>query len=259
MNQVALNGDNSRLQRAVPGSTALDKSVPETKENRETLEFTYTLAHEIRNPLTTINLAVDMLRISDDPKEKEACLDLIIRNSLRINGLLTDLLNSYQVNEIRLEIYAINLLIDEVVDRLQDRLSLKNIEVSKYYSTQDCKLLLNKEKIKIALTNIILNAIEAMTEGKGKLKIFTKWINGKCIVEIQDNGSGISIQNLKKIFTPYFTTKPGGMGLGLSSSLDILRANHFHVDVQSAEKSGTRFILSIDSPSWNEDNEPMNK
>jgi signal transduction histidine kinase len=73
-------------------------------------------------------------------------------------------------------------------------------------------------------------------------------MNGKCVVEIEDNGSGISKGNLKKIFTPYFTTKPMGVGLGLSSSLDIVRANHFHVEVQSEEGRWTRFILSYDKP-----------
>jgi signal transduction histidine kinase len=253
MNQVPINAEDTRQQHRKPAQKALDIAIPEGKDHTDSFEFTYTLAHEIRNPLSTINLAVDMLRISNDPTEKEACLEIIVRNSLRINGLLTDLLNSYQVNDIKLEKYAINLLIDEVLIMMQDRLSLKNIKVIKYYATQECKLLINKEKIKIALTNIILNAVEAMTWGKGKLKIFTKWINGKCVVEIQDNGSGISKENMKRIFSPYFTTKPGGIGLGLSSSLDILRANHFHVDVQSAAGSGTRFILSIDSPSRKED------
>ncbi|HSZ86763.1 MAG TPA: ATP-binding protein [Puia sp.] len=243
-----INGDGTRLLNKTATENHFNDNSPEVNNRSEPLEFTYTLAHEIRNPLSTINLAVDMLKLTNDEHEKKTCLDIIVRNSLRINNLLTDLLNSYQLDEIRLKKYSINQVMDEVLVIIGDRLTMKNIKVLKYYSTLDCKILLNKEKIKIALTNIIINAIEAMPLEKGQLKLVTKLINGKCIVEIEDNGSGISKENMKKIFTPYFTSKPEGMGLGLSSSLDILRANHFHVNVESKEGIGTRFILLFDNP-----------
>jgi signal transduction histidine kinase len=69
---------------------------------------------------------------------------------------------------------------------------LKNITVRKDYSTLDCKILVNKQEIKIALANIIINAIDAMPSENGKLKLITKSINGKCVIEIEDNGIGIS-------------------------------------------------------------------
>src|SRR5580693_2586671 len=140
MNQAATNGEDTKVQPKTTAQKPFKTLIPEVRERKETVEFTYTLAHEIRNPLSTINLAVDMLRISDDPNEKDACLDIIVRNSLRINDLLTDLLNSYQLNEIILDKYSINQLIDEVLIMIWDRLTLKNIKVSKYFSTLDCKL-----------------------------------------------------------------------------------------------------------------------
>jgi signal transduction histidine kinase len=85
-----------------------------------------------------------------------------------------------------------------------------------------------------------------MPPEKGKLKLITRSINGKCLIEIEDNGIGISKENLKNLFTPYFTSKAGGMGLGLSTTIDILKANHATVDVQSEEAKGTRFILSFE-------------
>src|SRR5579862_3949964 len=252
MSHPAQNGHGPSLLNIAPAENKFNTCVTEVRKHTESVEFTYTLAHEIRNPLSTINLAVDMLKLTNDELEKKTCLDIITRNSLRINDLLTDLLSSYQLNEIRLQKYSIDQLLDEVLILIGDRLSMKNIKVSRYYSTPDCTLLLNKEKIKIALTNIIINAVEAMSSEKGELKLITKLVSGKCVVEIEDNGSGISKENMKKIFTPYYTSKPGGMGLGLSSSLDILRANQFHVDVQSREGTGTRFILSLDNPNSEE-------
>jgi signal transduction histidine kinase len=248
MNPSGQNGDGTRMLNIESAESHFNNTIAAISKRTESVEFTYTLAHEIRNPLSTINLAVDMLKLTSDEDEKKTCLDIISRNSLRINNLLTDLLTSYQLDELKLQKYSIDQIIDDVLLLIGDRLTMKNVKVSKYYSTRNCKILLNKEKIKIALTNIMINAVEAMPLEKGHLKLVTKLLNGKCVVEIEDNGSGISKENLKKIFTPYFTSKPGGMGLGLSSSLDILRANHFHVNVQSQEGIGTRFILSFDDP-----------
>jgi signal transduction histidine kinase len=248
MNNPGSGGNSIGVLDSSPTENLSNEKFPERSILKQQEQFTYTLAHEIRNPLATINLAVGILKLTDDKNKKNECLDIIASNSLQINDLLTDLLNSYHLDEIKVEKYSINQLIDEVLIITRDRLKLNNIKVSKYYSTMDCKILLNKEKIKIALTNIIINAIEAMPLEKAHLKLVTKLLNGKCVVEIEDNGSGISKENLKKIFLPYFTTKPGGTGLGLSSSLDILRTNHFHVDVQSKERIGTRFILSFDQP-----------
>lgn len=75
---------------------------------------------------------------------------------------------------------------------------LKHITVRKDYAVQDCKILLNEPKMKLALTNIIINAIEAMSNKGGQLKIFTKSIAGKFILHIEDNGCGISKTNLSK-------------------------------------------------------------
>jgi signal transduction histidine kinase len=247
MNLSEITNGDSKLFSFPPAESLFRDKSKKNNEYEQPVEFTYTLAHEIRNPLSTINLTVEMLKITNDQQQKEAYLDIIARNSLRINDLLTKLLASYQLDGIKSEKYSINQLMDEVLFMIRDRLLLKNIKVSKYYSTQDCKISLNIEKIKIALTNIIINAVEAMPLEKPQLRLVTKLINGKCVVEIEDNGSGISKENMKRIFTPYFTTKPGGIGLGLSSSLDILRANHFHVELQSEEGVGTRFILSFDN------------
>jgi signal transduction histidine kinase len=209
-------------------------------------QFASALAHEVRNPLSNINLAVEMLKTTTRDDDRKIYLDIIMRSSGRITDLVTDLLRSSQDNEMRLEECSIHQLIDAVLAMTEDRIMLKNIIVRKDYTDLDPEILVNKSKIKIALTNIIINAIDAMPFENGRLRLITRSINGKFIVEIEDNGIGISKENLKDIFKPYFTNKPGGMGLGLSTTLDILLSNHTGVDVQSEEGRGTRFILSFD-------------
>ena len=204
------------------------------------------LIHEIRNPLTTINLAVQMLRSPTRSYDRTLYQDIIMRSSTQINDLITDLLRSWQSDEVQPGNYPIHQLVDEALALAEDRIFLKTIIVMKDYTALDYKVQVDKQKIKIALANIIINAIEAMPSGNGKLKLITRSINNKCVIEIKDNGIGISQKNLSKIFMPYFTGKAGGMGLGLSTTMDILLANHVTTDVRSVEGHGTRFILSFD-------------
>lgn len=204
------------------------------------------LAHEVRNPLTTINLAVQLLKSPTKVHDNKFYLDIILDASNQINDLINNLLKSCQPDEMQLEKYSIHELLDEALALTENRVLLKNITVRKEYTTLDCKILVNKQKIRIALTNLIINAIEAMHSAQGKLTLITKSINGRCVIIVKDNGIGISKENLKNIFTPYFTDKAGGMGLGLSTTMDILNSNHAIAEVQSEVGKGTRFIISFE-------------
>jgi signal transduction histidine kinase len=211
--------------------------------NDPVLPFASVLAHEVRNPLTNINLAIEMLGSAIKDDDLKLYLDIIMRSSMRINSLINELLKCQQVDEMQAEKHFIHQLLDEVLEMAEDRITLKNIAVSRDYASQDCKIVLNRSKMKIALTNIIVNAIDAMTRENGHLRVVTKSIGGISVIEIADNGCGISKGNLKNIFKPYFTNKPGGLGLGLATTYDILRANHVGINVESEKGKGTRFIL----------------
>src|SRR6187402_2304417 len=204
------------------------------------------LAHELRNPLTNIMLTVHLLesKILDD--NDRMYMDIIKRSSAKINDLINDLLKGQRKDEIQTEKYSIHQLLDEVIEVASDRLVLKNVIVKKNYAPYDLKVKMDKPKIKIALTNIIINAIDAMPSEKGELRLGTKLIKGKCAVSIHDNGSGISKENLPLIFDPYFTNKQNGVGVGLAATKDILQTNKVGVRVESLVGHGTRFILLFD-------------
>jgi signal transduction histidine kinase len=212
---------------------------------KQPTQFATALAHEIRNPLSNISLAAEMLKASMLDDEQKLCLDIIIRGADRIDRLVYDLLSYYQVDKMQFEKHYVHELLDEVLVMTADRISLKNICIEKDYTKPDCKIVGDKQKIKIAFTNIIINAIDAMPAENGVLHLAIKSKSSKCVIEIEDNGMGISNENIGHIFKPYFTSKPGGMGLGLSTTLDILQSNHIGVDVQSEEGRGTCFILSF--------------
>ena len=218
----------------------------EIKEEKPRSFFSSALVHEVRNPLNNINLAIEMLTSTIMDNDQKIYIDIIRRAAFRINGLVTELLNPCEPGEMTSEKQSIHQLLDDVLALAEDRIRLKNISVRKDYTTIDCRIWMNKQQMKIALTNIIINAIDAMALNSGRLKLVTRSINGQCVIEIEDNGKGISKENLANIFKPFFTNKPGGMGLGLSTTLEILHANRGRVDVKSKLGRGTSFLLSFD-------------
>jgi signal transduction histidine kinase len=225
----------------LPGYLVPLKSAPE-----ELSPFFSGLAHEIRNPLSNIKLAAEMLRSMGIDPNLQSYLDIILRGSDKINGIVTDLLHSTYEHEIRLAKHSVVQLMDEILDDTRDRVRLKNIKVCRKYAATDDNIEMHRPKIKIALTNIIINAIEAMPEITGELNLVTKRIGDKYCVQIGDNGCGISVANLKNIFRPYYSDKPGGLGIGLAATRDILKSENVTINVRSEKEKGTWFVLLFD-------------
>lgn len=209
-------------------------------------QFASALAHEVRNPLTNIKLSIEMLHSIVKDNDLRIYIDIIMRSSKRIDDLIKEMLTTQQGSKIHSEKYSMHQLLDEVIEIVGDRIKLKNVTVIKDFTREDCNIIFDRPKMKIALSNIIINAIDAMGPEKGELNLVTKLIDGKYILLIRDNGCGISAENLKNIFKPYFTNKPGGLGVGLSATYNILHSNNVRINVESEEGKGTSFILLFD-------------
>lgn len=205
--------------------------------------FALALAHEVRNPLANIDLSVEILERGITDEHLRNYLDIIRRSSKRINDLTKELLKSQQTEELPLEPYSMHLLLDEVLETTIDRIAPKHVWVIKEYMAQYCLILSNREKMKIALTNIVINAIDAMASGEGRLKLVTDLSDGRFSIRIEDNGCGISKEDLKNIFKPSFTKKTGGLGLGLATTYDIFRSKNIGLTVESVLGTGTKFII----------------
>jgi signal transduction histidine kinase len=207
-----------------------------------------TIAHEVRNPLTNINLAVEQLQAElngNKPENGELMLDMINRNSARINLLITDLLNSTKFSDLVYKKISVNRLLDETLELARDRIQLKNITVLKSYSGDICDVAVDVERIKIAFLNIIVNAIEAMEPGEGVLQLKTLAKENKCVVLISDNGPGIAEDSQSKIFEPYFTNKPKGTGLGLTNTQNIILNHKGQIAFESKKGEGTTFTIQL--------------
>ena len=209
-----------------------------------TARLARTLAHEVRNPLTNIHLSLDQLEPDLNNEDLRLFTDVIRRNSQRINVLVTELLDSFRPQEAVLKQISIQDLIDKALSEAADRMNLKKITLQKEFG-EDCLLQLDEPKIKIALLNLIINAVEAMEVEKGVLTISTHVAADFYYVEIQDNGTGISPENINRLFEPYFTSKVNGLGLGLAATLTLLQSHHATVEVESELGRGTIFTVTF--------------
>jgi len=215
------------------------------KIQSEKLEATYrlvrTLAHEIRNPLTNIGLSVEGIMDAGLHEQQKPFVDIIKRGSKRINDIISELLNSSKTIELKLEPFDLNLLIEEVLVIAQDSIKLKKIQTEICLLDSPVVKLVDKEKFKIAILNLVVNAIEAMEKEQKHLTIkLTRNIDQTALI-IKDNGIGMDEGQMKKLFEPYFTTKKTGMGLGLVSTLNIIKSHKAVIEVDSKPGLGTTF------------------
>lgn len=203
-----------------------------------------TLAHEVRNPLSNIHMSLEQLSTYTKGEER-VYIDIIDRNGKRINALITELLTSSKPTEMIFERVVLQTAVDETIGIALDRLTLKQIRLKVHYPDSPCFIRADKEKLKIALLNIIINAIEAIDHTSGELAVSVVPNDETYSLEIADNGCGIPQESLSKLFEPYFTSKRNGIGLGLASTLNIIQAHNAAIEVKSKPNIGTAFIITF--------------
>jgi len=202
------------------------------------------LAHEIRNPLNNIILSIDQLIPLEKDEFQKSFMDIIQRNSLRINNIITELLNLAKPSDLVILEHSLQDIMDESISRTADRIKLQNIHVKKHYPSHPAILRADKEKLIIVFTNIIINAIEAMGTN-GLLNISITESEEGYEVCIKDNGKGFTKEYQSRLFEPFFTMKKNGMGLGLTVAYSILQSHNAKVRAQSRENEGTEFQVSF--------------
>lgn len=239
---------SSQLEKRVEQLADLNKELIELRSLEKyavTGRIARTIAHEVRNPLTNINLSVDQLQ-SEVPETPNTLLffEMITRNSERINQLVSDLLSSTRVADLKLESASINELLERALVRAGDRIELNSIHVIKEFEQDICSVSVDAEKITVAFLNIIVNAIEAMGNN-GILTVTSASKNDNCVVKISDNGKGMSKEEVDKLFEPYFTTKEKGNGLGLANAQNIFLGHQGSIFAESEPGVGTAFTITL--------------
>lgn len=203
------------------------------------------LAHEIRNPLTNISLSAEELQKDEGENSGNEYIGIITRNTMRINDILTRLIRASMPTEATLTKVSLQSVLDDAITAAADRINLKNVMLDLHYPRTAVNVLADKTKLSIAFLNIITNSIEAMERDKGRLGISISANGPECEVKIEDNGCGISDEDKKKLFEPYFTSKRNGLGVGLSATLNILQSHSAKAQVDSKVGAGTSFTVTM--------------
>jgi len=210
-------------------------------------QFARGIAHEIRNPLNFISLSIDHLKgkympLEKEQKEKfESLITSIKQEIQRLNKLVEHFLDYGRPIRLSLQEVELGNLIEEVVALVLAKAEQDSIEVHRQYEVLP-KLSLDPELIKTCILNVILNAFQAMPDG-GKLSISTKAADSKVSLIIEDTGTGVSKENLPKIFDPFFSTKDRGLGLGLAMTRRVVEEHGGKVDFQSIEGKGSTVTM----------------
>ncbi len=245
---IELDSNNNRYVQGILHDITIQKKTERATLLAEKLAATgrlvRTLAHEVRNPLSNIHMSLEQLNTLTSEEER-VYIDIIDRNGKRINDLITELLTSSKPTEMVFDRIVLQTTVDETINIALDRLTLKQIKLKVNYPDSPCYVRADKEKLKIALLNIIINAIEAIEDLNGELVIAVVPTDEYFSLEINDNGCGIPQENISKLFEPYFTSKRNGIGLGLASALNILQAHNAAIEVKSNVRVGTSFIISF--------------
>lgn len=201
------------------------------------------IAHEIRNPLTNVGMALHRLA---QETSGDKYITIIGNNIERINYLITELLNCARPPKLNLRIYDIHDILKEVLKSLKTKIEMQKIEVIKTFTSKLSEIQVDKEQMARAFLNIILNAIEAMHQ-KGVLTITTELNEDFFVVKIRDTGKGIPEEDIIRIYDPFFSSKSGGVGLGLTVTYGIISSHGGTIEVDSKPKKGTIFTVSLPS------------
>lgn len=210
-------------------------------------KFMRSLAHEIRNPLTNIQLAMEQLKEDLMASENsELFFSIMKRSSTRITDLLNKLMNAYKISEVQLKEEDLREIVKRSAFLAQDRIALKEVQLETSFEINPVPVQADFEKLSTAILNLLVNAIEAMEKDEKEITItITNNKKGNVILCIQDNAIGMNQEQLNALFNPFYTGKSKGIGLGLTTTQNIILAHGWEIDVESEVGEGTKFTITI--------------
>ena len=236
------------------------KAIEKTKNlekraiNSERLAFIGTLAgglaHEIKNPLSTLNIYLQLLQedlesmTGENSKRVYMKTQVLQKEVQRLEQILNDFLRFARGQKLELKDHDMNEILDEVADFVTPEIKQKKILILKSYDADLPQCHLDSNLIKQAILNIIINAEQAMENG-GELMIRTSKDKKYIQIDITDTGPGIPKDIIDKIFQVYFSTKKTGTGLGLPTAKRIIEDHRGTISVQSEEGKGTNFSIKL--------------
>ncbi len=208
------------------------------------------VAHEIRNPLNAISMASQRLQREyapddQDKREKFYYITGIIREEIRrLNNIIEEFVTFFRVRRLELKDHIVTDIIVKMIELLQTEALSEEIEIQTLWTSNNIVIPLDKDKFKQAFYNILKNAMESIS-GPGLITVSVERINEKVYIKIKDTGTGLTSEEVERIFNPDYTTKEKGLGLGLPLAYEIIRGHRGEIHVESEPGVGTVFEIVL--------------
>jgi len=209
------------------------------------------VAHEVRNPLNAISMAVQRVAREfappeDGPRQEFSRMNRVIREEIqRIDRIVEEFLGLTRKGELKVEEAPAGELLERLMLLIQSQAASSGVQVRIYRDAREPRVLVDRDRMMQALLNLTKNALEAMPEG-GTLTLGCRYEGREQVVlDIADTGKGIPEAGVPKVFDPGYSTKGGGLGLGLHIAREIVRLHGGEVRVTSREGEGTTFSISL--------------
>ncbi len=208
------------------------------------------LAHEIKNPLSTIRMNMELLAEdfegSVTPRDRRALqkIRLVEAESTRLQHILDDFLKYTKARRMDFQPTNLNAEIERLIEVYTPQANEARIEIIKYLDPELPSVQLDHQAMQSVLWNLILNAEQAMPEG-GQLVIRSRVVHKAVVLDLIDTGIGMDERTITRIFEAFYSTKPAGSGLGLPTAKKIVEAHGGAMDVQSEPGHGTKFSIIL--------------
>jgi signal transduction histidine kinase len=217
------------------------------------------VAHEIRNPLNAISMATQRLKrdfVPSDPQKVDEFQNLsgVIKDEIkRLNGIIEEFLTFSKSRRLDFCKFSITEVLQKIVNLIREEASTRGITIETTWRHAPALISMDVNKLQQALLNLIKNAMESITEAEGKVFI-TVDKEGKnyIVVKISDTGCGMTSDEMEKIFSPEYTTKEKGVGLGIPLAFEIIRGHGGDIRVSSRQGKGTTFEVILPRERFNE-------
>lgn len=214
------------------------------------------IAHEIRNPLNSIGLNLTLLERRLNRLESNGdsvpILEALRSEVRRISNLTTEIIDFAKPVELQCTWYKAKDLLEEISTMHGPTLEASNIELSTLFEGEPPQLWCDVDRLRQALLNLLQNAVEAI-EGPGAIELKIKNYSTGTSIYVRDSGEGMPAEVRHQVFQLFFTSKPGGTGLGLPIVRSIVEAHGGQIDVRSRVGEGTTFVIHIPRPRWVEE------
>src|SRR3954470_18918142 len=202
------------------------------------------LAHEIRNPLASIDGAAYVAQTDTDPVRSAEFLGIIRKETQRLNGLVTQFLEFARPRPPELHKADPRELTDSVLSLVGQVAARSNVRLKQSFDGPVGAVRFDQEQIKQVLLNLVLNAIQAMPNG-GEVTVSAEESNGMLILRVRDTGAGIAPEKVDDIFDPFYTTKQDGTGLGLPIAYQIVQQHGGELALERNSTAGCCFAIRI--------------